>query len=247
MKHLLSVLSLVGFVGFCGAARATDITVPNFSFEDSYYSGDESSTTAVSDWVYSNPDGGAYYGTQFNNGQFNNTGTDANPVYGVFVGDQYLFMNMTSGGQASIKSAASLTTIQAGMTYTLTVGVGNHLESDSGDYGQPGNQTISLLAGGNVISDATLTIPDMTDSHLTIANGANADYSVSFTASGLDAGLANEALTIELSDNAFDLPMAVQAGFDNVRLVETPEPSTWAMMLIGAAVAVGFGYRRARA
>jgi hypothetical protein len=242
MKYLLSVLSLVGFIGLCSSAHATDITVPNFSFEDSYYSDPEGAGTAVTDWIYSNPDTGAYYGTQDNDNQFNNTGTTQNPVYGVFVGSQYLFMNMTSGGQASITSAASLATIQAGKTYTLTVGVGNHLEPDDVDYGQPGNQTISLLANGLVISNATLTVLNGT-----LSNGQNADYSVSFTAAGLDAGLANEALTIELSDNAFDISVPVQAAFDNVRLVETPEPGTWAMMLVGLTAVVGFGYRRARA
>jgi hypothetical protein len=242
MKQIFSALALGTSLLLSSLAHATDINVPNFSFEDSYYSGDESTTTGVTDWIYANVDGGAYYGTQDNDNQFNNTGSMASPVYGDFVGSQYLYMNMTDGGAASVTSASSLATIQAGMTYTLTVGIGNHLEADDVDYGQPGNQTISLLANGVVISDATRTI-----SNGTLGNGDNAAYSVSFTASGADAIYATQDLTIQLSDNADGVGRPVQAAFDNVELVETPEPGTWAMLLTGLVFAAGIGYRRLRA
>ena len=227
------------------SSKGADITIPNFSFENSYYSGNAGNTSGIVDWVENNADGGAYYGTQDNNNQFNNTGTVSTPVYGVFVGDQYAFLNVANGGFSTLTSASPIvSSIQAGATYTLTVGIGNHLEADDSDYGQPGDQTISLLANGVVIPDATFTLANGT-----LANGNNADYSVSFTASGVDAGFINNALTIQLSASDAGIARPIQAAFDNVRLTadEVPEPTTWAMMLSGCAILVGFGVRRLRA
>jgi hypothetical protein len=246
MKYSFLGLLAAMAISTTGIARAVDISVPNFSFEDSYYSNNSyTSTTGIANWIQNNADQGAYYGTQDNNGQFNNTGTVSSPVYGVFLGDQYAFLNVANGGSATLTSASPVVaSIQAGTTYTLTVGIGNHLEADDGDYGQPGNQTISLLANGVVIPDATFTLQNGT-----LANGDNADYFVSFSTTGVDAIYDTQALTIQLgtSDAGVDAP--VQAAFDDVRLTAdaVPEPGTWAMMFAGAFILVGLGYRRVRA
>jgi hypothetical protein len=110
-------------------------------------------------------------------------------------------------------------TAQSGVTYTLQVELGRR-----NDFENQG--VIDLIVGSHVLV-ASGTYP---------SPGFWSNYTACYTATALDAGAP---ITISLNSTS------QQGDWDNVRLSSSvPEPSTWAMMLLGFA-GVGLAtYRR---
>jgi PEP-CTERM motif len=127
----------------------------------------------------------------------------------------------------TISQTVSVTAV-AGVTYTLQVDVGirNDLFVNYHNVGG-----VSLVVDGHTV-DATGTSP---------LSGDWSNYVATYTATALDNG---KPISIVLSS------INPQGDWDNVRLTDSlsvggvPEPSTWAMMILGFA-GIGFmAYRR---
>ncbi len=240
-KHLLTfTAAILGCTCAVSAhAQTTNITVPNFSFEDGTtnngafpYGGLPNNYTFVGAGSFADPGAQGVNASNFPNQNTPGGGTGAPD------GTNVLFINTMGASTGTITTAASLTTIAADTSYELTIAVGN--PEGSGDFDQPGTAVISLLANGAVIPSATLSIAGET----TIPDGSFEDFSVTLDAATA-ATLVGDDLTasIETIGNGNN----VQGDFDNVRLTATvPEPSAWAAMIFGGAVAAGSVVMRRR-
>jgi hypothetical protein len=222
-RKIAAALALVFMLGI-DPSHAVPVIIPNASFESP---GSAQSTSSnvnlVSGWVF-NVKGGSQFGTGSIASNYSVAGTSSGSYYATINND---WPDVTD----TITSAASLGTITALTTYTLTLAIGNENKSDSSLYGAPGNLSFSLLANGVVF--ATETVPNGS-----VANGTFKDFTLSYTTPG-SASIIGDSLKIQLAT----LPeegTAYQPAFDNVRLdavVEdqpvVPEPSTWALLASG--------------
>jgi PEP-CTERM motif len=131
--------------------------------------------------------------------------------------------------QNATESQVVSTTAVAGVTYTLNVDMG--FPTDLGDFGQ-----VRLVVGNDAPVIATpLPSLDMTEKQMELT-GNWFDFEASYTATAADAGAPIDIVLWSLnSGEGFSY-------FGDVRLTDslsvsnpmaTPEPATWAMMLIG--------------
>jgi hypothetical protein len=176
------------------SASADPVDVPNASFETSSSGGGwtYNNPDTISDWTFDAPAGSAY-------GQlwlvfFNSPGTSS--------GNQSAFIDNTSPAEeAFLTSDASLGTITADTTYTLTVAVGNaDLNNPSLETGPlvfdpigdtpPAGVTLALLANGQPF--AIDPIPAGL-----VASGTWQDFTLSYTTTDTDP-IVGEQLTIQL-------------------------------------------------
>jgi PEP-CTERM motif len=143
---------------------------------------------------------------------------------------------------ATISQVVS-TTALAGVTYTLDVDLGFNLgpRQDLGD--------VYLVVGGHQSLAATpLPSDDLTRAQMQ-GSGNWYDFQTTYTATSADAGAPIEILLSSLTGNA-----TPTAWFADVRLTDslssvnpfaTPEPATWAMLLLGFSGMAGVaGVRR---
>jgi hypothetical protein len=123
------------------------------------------------------------------------------------------------------------TTALAGVTYTLDVDLGFDLGT------RPDLASVYLIVGGHQ-SAAAIPLPSYGLTQAQMQGSGNwYDFQTSYTATSADAGDPIEILLSSLTGNA-----TPTAWFADVRLVDslssvnplaTPEPATWAMMLLG--------------
>jgi hypothetical protein len=205
------------------AANATNITVPNFSFESpalvngSNNNGGNGDTTAIPGWTISAP-----ASSGVNNGVYHPASgfTSTNPLPAPADGNQlaYLFPG-AAGATSSITTTNSLGSIAPNLDYILTVALGNRNDNlffDTGTY------TIELLANGIPVAQRNFA------GNL-IPHGTFVDVSTSFF-SPSSGPLIGESLTIELSATAGS---ATDEGiFDNVRLTSSPVPDTGSTIVL---------------
>jgi hypothetical protein len=206
----------------------TPIVVPNASFETYTSPGwTFSNSTIASGWVFN-----VGHGSEFGVGSISSDYSSE----GAASGSSYAFINNDYPGVVdTITSAASLGTITAETTYTLSVAIGNPSAPDHSLYGQPGPVSFSLLANGQVF--ATTTVPNYT-----VANGTFQDFSLTYTTPSTGS-IIGDSLTIQLAT----LPeeqTAYKPGFDKVTLDEVmieaaPEPATSILVVLGSASLVG--------
>ena len=210
-------LAIVSFSMVAGASVSADpVDVPNASFETSSGGGGwgYNDPDIISDWTFDAP-AGAGYGqlwTIF----FNSPGSSS--------GNQCAFIENNSPGEnAFLTSAASLGTITADTTYTLTVAVGNaDLNDPSLENGPlvfdpigdtpPAGVFLALLADGQPFAIAPIPAG-------VVANGTWQDFSLSYTTTDSDP-IVGEQLTIQLGTEPGS-SASQAAAFDNVRLDAT--------------------------
>jgi len=224
-RTVLTVVAVALFA-LSATAGAAAIPVDNPGFEDP--------VLADGDWDYSmDNQGWGYFDNDGYQGSWNVTTADypgeapegknvgwAEPATGV------------PGGLAQVLTAPDAV-LKAGMTYTLTVEVGNSLSYTSGGY------KVQLLAGGTPhtpgdgsnytgsVTGGTLLAED--NNLLTIAAGTFETSTVTYTYNpALHSHLLGEPLQIRL----LALPGGDETEFDNVMLV--PEPATLALLGLGA-------------
>jgi len=198
-------------------ATAGSVTVLNPSFEAPAVNQGQFTVGVIADWSVS---AGNLPGGVFN--PFGGTYNDLSDIDG----SQVAYSN---GG---IISQTLTETLQAGMTYTLMVEVGNRADTNFAGY------LIELLAGTTVIaSDNNGVAP---------ANGEFLTSTIEYTAMAGDADLG-EALSIQLRS------FGIQTNFDNVRLngvdvdggtTVIPTPTASLLSLMGLTV---FAARRRKA
>jgi hypothetical protein len=132
---------------------------------------------------------------------------------------------------ATISQVVS-TTALAGVTYTLDVDLGFNLGP------RPDLASVYLIVGGHQ-SAAAIPLPSYGLTQAQMQGSGNwYDFQTSYTATSADAGDPIEILLSSLTGNA-----TPTAWFADVRLTDsltgagdalaTPEPATWAMLLIG--------------
>ena len=213
------------------AVNAALIDVPNASFEASSSTMQTSTNVNIaSGWIF-NVKGGSAFGTSSIASNFTSTDAASGSDYAFINND---FPNVTD----TITSAASLGTITADTTFTLTVAIGNR--NGTGLYDDPGNVSFSLLTNG--VAFATQTVGNGT-----VPNGTFEDFTLTYTTPSSSA-IIGENLTIQLAT----LPQqggAYQAAFDNVTLDETtisaaPEPAISILLLAGSIALIGVAQLR---
>jgi hypothetical protein len=241
MKKLHLIVSLLALFGSASvsALNGSPIVVANGSFENptpnsgTYFfapganQGVTSITQAVPDWTY------------VNTGSVSGVSTGAGAVPGSD-GSQYTFANAGSGSPASTITYSgtgvdALPLITANTKYTLTVALGNNTTGTTAD---PGTYYLNFLAGGTPIPGAVSG--PILQINSVIPQGTFKDFSVTLTAAEASSFIGQQ-LGIQLESGAYSGSNFTQTIFDNVRLSETstvPEPSTWALIGVGALALV---------
>lgn len=197
---------------------AAPITVPNYSFEAQVLGSGAVAPGSPTDWLLSGG-GGVYYP---NGGNFISSGPLAAPADG----NQYAYLETATAnpGTVTLTSAASLATVVAGTTYTLTAAIG-HRNFDAAGGRRPDDYKIELLVDGTPVATNTLS-----DAHTNIPSGTWVDLSTDFTA--ISSG---GALTIRLTHSSDDATFR-QGAFDNIRLDAVPEPTSLALLGLGGLI-----------
>jgi alpha-glucosidase len=218
------------------SASSQTVMVPNFSFETPTLSnnGDSLATNSTADnyvWALTNTPAygtatGQAEGIENPSGKFSGDNTGTGAITGSD-GVNAAFINANgAGGSGTITSAASLATVAAGTTYTLTVAVGNPA---GGGTQLPGSFTIALLVNGTVATNFALA-----NANTAIADGTFADFTTSFTASSSQNG---GALTVQLYHvNQGTGNANAQLFFDNLRVSaagKTPPPTVPSVTVTG--------------
>ena len=199
----LSVVLACVAIGAC-AQRASAVAVTNFSFE----TGDLTGWTATSGTGAQILDGIAH-GPVATNG-----------IYNAFLNGPS-FGGPTPGPTFIQQDLSGLgSTIVANATYTLKVDVGDV------DAFLPTSYTVSLY---DTTTGLALSNANGTASHTDTAPfDAYSTITVSYHALGSGDPSLGDHIGVRLADNA-----DVQTLFDNVRVTATPEPATWALLLLG--------------
>lgn len=202
------------------AARASPVTVNNFSFELDAASGPGNLVTyPVADWTAFNLVNNSDIGSQWVGGS---------DFTAAAAGNQYLYDNLYNNPNASTGVYQDVGALQADTDYTLTVAIGNRGDREE----LPG--IISLINGadntGTVLASA-YGVP--------AAQNSWQDYSISFTTGASVSGDLTILLSVDPSLTGDGNNGSIQAAFDDVRLDASavPEPAT--ISLLGGSFLLG--------
>ncbi|MBX2850282.1 MAG: PEP-CTERM sorting domain-containing protein [Phycisphaeraceae bacterium] len=201
-----------------GSAAAAPITVTNFSFETPDIT-NQNVTGVPTGWTAPNGATGIKYRDNF-----------ADLVTaGIPDGNQWGLITFTASNKDVTLAQDTGVTIVEGVTYTLTVAVGEQ-------FNQAAVVDIAriFLYGATTGDTAAFAVTDNIDLIGAGDDSAWADFEVSFTAT---AGQAGESLVIGLGSGSnianggtgFNSNVA----FDNVRLEAVPEPGSLALLGLG--------------
>jgi hypothetical protein len=234
------------------SASAAPVNVPNASFETNPWTGwSYNDPTILPGWIFNAPAGSGY-------GSLLMTATFTSPD--LSSGNDFAFIdNNAPGVEGFLTSAASLGTITADTTYTLTVALGSPDAASQGgpfDFDPvagvaPAEASLELLANGQPFAIDTLPAGS-------VASGSWQDFSFSYTTTDFDP-VVGQQLTIQLGTKS-DFGAPEEVSFDTIRLDAsdtgdasdigdpngsgdgsgndvgtTPEPSTWGLLGIGLA------------
>ncbi|MBT3192705.1 MAG: hypothetical protein HN341_09145 [Verrucomicrobia bacterium] len=204
-KLFACVGGAVTLLVLAGPAGAAPITVANPSFEDPVLA-DDATSTAVADWTW------ARFASVVKNpldAQY--TGATGGPLPSPAGGNQSIAINNTAFSYVKQTTDAI---IEAGVTYTLTVAVGDRLDATPHD---------SFLLRLGYGTDTYLTkIVDNQPDGSNLVDGAFKDFSVSFTAEAGQAYIGqNLAILIGAQNNHGRTALT---DLDNVRLTDSKAP-----------------------
>ena len=178
------------------------ISIPNFSFENPAQANGGYSDNSLTSWTIGSTPGVYTAGVQNN--------TSAGYFSSVPDGSQFAYVNADSNGSyypaSDTLTSAVLGTVAGGQPYSLTVAVGNRLDTPSANNG---TYTISLLDGGTVLASQTY-------SGSSIASGTWHDLTLAYTTpSNVATGNLQVQLGFSTAGYAAGNPYG-QGDFDNV-------------------------------
>lgn len=215
-------LALIVGIGLPQTAFATtiNIDVPGYSFE----------SPGTSGWMAHAPDG--WWASSSAAGYQNASGSQGWSITGID-GTQTGYVNSYSGPSVLV-TAAPLTTVQEGYTYTLTVGVGAR---SSGDPTTAYQLSLSSQSGQVIATTGAVSASD-------ILGGTMVDKTLSFTATPGNAAIG-QSLFVALW-NPMPAGGNTQVNYDNVRLTatSTPEPGMLALLGTGALALLACAWRK---
>jgi hypothetical protein len=146
---------------------------------------------------------------------------------------------------ATISQVVS-TTALAGVTYTLDVDLGFGLDM------RPDDGSVYLMVG-STMSQLAMPLPSYGETQAQMQGSGNFyDFRISYTATSAEAGdpisIVLSSITGNTTPTAYFADVRLTDSLVTVNPLATPEPATWAMMLIGfggmAGVAVRRSFRR---
>jgi hypothetical protein len=235
--HLLLVALILHVAASAGAAP---IAVPDASFDEPDVADGaranalNSDASTVPGWlsVFSGPgvSGGGVEDPL--DAQFVGADGDGSPLPAPADGGQALFVQGTlASNDQSFSTLAPVAIVAEDTTYTLTVAIGNALDSE------PGDVVLAFFVNGTPVAETIA--PEGT-----LADGAFTDIQLELT-TGAGDPLAGGELDIQLRQEQTANALQI-AYFDDVRLEDSavPEPAAILLLAAGAGILGGAARRR---
>lgn len=228
---------LLGFLALLSGLRLgaqVTILIDNADFEAGGLANDGYTNTPGAipiDWNVVGTGLGLYYG-YYNPDDAAYTGTTGGGTIGSMLGANAFYFGSAGDGQGIEQVLTD--TFEADTDYALTVAVGTR----KGGLASTAELTMQLVAGSTVIASQVVRNPNA-DSF--------ADFTLNYDSAVAGATFSSawgEALTVRFLEN--DSQFAGEMDIDHVRLTFTPvpEPSTWALLVTGSALACAGLWRR---
>jgi len=216
---LINAFGVAAAFSLAIAAHAASIPVANFSFNDPELAdGTRTFVGTVPGW----PDAGGVRDPV--NAQYSGATGDNVSLPGTADGGQTAYIAFPEGLGATVRNNFGIT-IQANTLYTLTVALGNPLDTDPG--------TVVLDLFGNLIHVGSTTIPPTS-----ITEGTFTDFSVSAGPFAPNNPVVGGPLAMRLTMSAATSPQQ-WLDFDNVRLTATvPEPAGSGVLMLCVALSI---------
>lgn len=189
----IACVAVGGFIGAVNRVDAAVIVVANAGFEDSILGDGGFNNTGIPSWTTTSPAG------------------TLNPNVTMFATEAPEGNNTAFAGSEAQISQVLADTLDANITYTLDVEVGDRLDTTMRGY------QVQLLAGGNLLAQSTSPVP---------GEGAFVTSNVTYTSTDSDVNLGSP-LEIRL------IGLGQQVNFDDVRLNAVPEPATCLLLTAG--------------
>jgi hypothetical protein len=220
MKQASIFSALIGASAFLCAGAANAVTVANGSFEDVQITSSFSSNPAdIPGWTHTGDVGDALIWN-------NNYSVCCGGTNSANTGDGHQFVTM-GGGFTNVGSSSAWSQTLTGLTIGQTYVVNFKTAAEGETLTQ--QLTVGMTSGSLTLSQLITTI----SSHNTLFWQNWGSDSYSFVPAATSA-----TLQFSVTSQQFDV------GLDAVSVSAVPEPSTWAMMILGFA-GVGFmAYRR---
>ncbi len=212
----LFAASSLGILLALPAGAATVIPVANHSFEDPVLTEEDLSITTTG-WTFFTAGGGSPGRAIFNptdtwfSGSTGGTpaGADGTNVLTTYTG--------AAGAIAGALQTIAGTPLTAGQTYTMTVAIGDY-KSLTPNRWHLAISTSSMGVGSYLVDYSP------TNGNTLLTNDAFTDFSVQYTATGLESQIGQD-LRITIWSQNHGTEGGTHVAFDNVRLTAIPEPS----------------------
>ena len=230
MKRLL--VTLVSVVGIVSSGWAASIAITNFDFETDG-AGDNFASNAWNGGVKiptgwqavpgAAPDGQfyGYYNPVDDAGGYISGVSGTPGVTGTMAGPNVFYFGSAVSGQGIQQTLSSTFSLSTDFTLTVARGTRNSIYNNT--------LRMQLFAGSTLLTSLDVA-PEPNGSR-----GTFLDYSTTYTYNAENSSLVGQALMIRFLEIDNPSNPQFEVDIDNVRLEAVPEPSSWALLLVGMA------------